>query len=154
MLKNCGRCGKEYDDHTEAHFCSALIQSTPKTENNYYETKIGDAIDEPAPVNPIPDRQAELYGDQTIDIEEYLMTTEPEHDFDQDTDQNTETVFPEPQGPGDDKDSPSFRELGDEDSTESNDDIDEQNSDLERRERLEGVELDEDQDRANEDGND
>ena len=48
-----------------------MEQSTPKNENNYYETKIGDAIDEPPPINPIPDRKDELLGDQ-IDIEEYI----------------------------------------------------------------------------------
>lgn len=48
----------------------SLDQSTQKNENNYYETKIGDAIDEPPPVNPIPDRKDEL-PEQT-DIEEFL----------------------------------------------------------------------------------
>ena len=81
-----------------------MDQSTPKTENNYYETKIGDAIDEPAPVNPIPDRKHELSGD-TIDIEEYIAMT--------DTPVNP-SGYEEPE-------------------TVSNTEIDEQNSDLERR---------------------
>jgi hypothetical protein len=46
-------------------------QTNPRNENNYYEAPVGSAIDEPAPVNPIPDRKAELQGD-TIDIEEYI----------------------------------------------------------------------------------
>ena len=56
----------------------SLDQSIPKTENNYYETKIGDAIDEPPPVNPIPDRKGEL--DETLDIEEYIEMSRDDAD--------------------------------------------------------------------------
>lgn len=58
--------------------CRTMDQSTPKTENNYYETRIGDAIDEPPPVNPIPDRKGEL--DETVDIEEYIEMSRDDAD--------------------------------------------------------------------------
>lgn len=52
-----------------------LDQSNQRNHNTYCESLIGDAIDEPPPVNPIPDRKDELLGD-TIDIEEYIKMTD------------------------------------------------------------------------------
>ncbi len=55
-----------------------IDQATQKNENNYYETRIGDAIDELPPVNPIPDRKGEL--DETVDIEEYIEMSRDDAD--------------------------------------------------------------------------
>lgn len=53
-------------------------QRNERNVNNYYETKIGDAIDELPPVNPIPDRKGEL--DETVDIEEYIEMSRDDAD--------------------------------------------------------------------------
>jgi hypothetical protein len=109
---------------------SVFDQSTPKNENNYYETRIGDAIDEPPPVNPIPDRKDELLGD-TIDIEEYIaMTDQPvEHE-------EVEDAVADENRPEEEEGVNHGQDMaGQQDANPSEQDVDEDNADTEATER-------------------